>query len=62
MEMTTLIKWKSLTANGDNKCSVKSMGLSRSRRISESLGVIDKSFHLDTITDGDESDMLTLDP
>ena len=46
-------------ANGDNKCSVKSMGLSKLRRISELLGVVDKSFHVDTITDGDESDTLT---
>ena len=45
--------------NGDDKCSVKSMGLSKSRRNSESLGVVDKSFHVDTITDVDESDMLT---
>ena len=38
------------------------MGLSNSRRISESLGVGGKSFHVDTITDGDESDTLTRDP
>ena len=53
---------KSLIANGDNMCPVKSMGLSNLRRISELLGVDDKSFHVETITDGDESDSLMRDP
>ena len=38
------------------------MGSSRSRRISESFDVVDKSFHVDTMTDGDESDTLMWDP
>ena len=47
--------------NGDNKCPVKSIGLSNLRRISELDGV-DKSFHVDTITDGVDSDSLAWDP
>ena len=38
------------------------MGLSSSRRISELVDGVDKSFHVDTITDGVDSDSLTWDP
>ena len=38
------------------------MGSSTSRRISKSFDPIDKSFHVDTMTDGDESDTLAWDP
>ena len=38
------------------------MGLSNLRRISELVDVDDKSFHVDTITDGDDSESLTWDP
>ena len=34
-------------------------GSSISGQISESFDVVDKSFHVDTMTDGDESDTLT---
>ena len=38
--------------NGDNKCSVKTMGSSRSRRISESFDVVDKYVHRFKDTEG----------
>ena len=62
MEMATLIVEISDGERWQYKCPVKSMGLSKLRRISKLLGVDDKSFHVDTITDGDESNSLTWDP
>ena len=38
------------------------MGLSNLRRISELVDGVDKSFHVDTIADGVDSDSLTWDP
>ena len=53
---------KSLIVNGDSICPPRSTGLSNWRRISEVLGDDEQFSHVETITDGDESESLMYEP